>query len=290
MLEAKFYETYYFCNIIRNILHDPSPFLRNLEGFYGDQAIFYLLEPFKKYSTFHEFIEFIVTDIYYETTYDVDLGNMKKTYYDLSTCSIDIEDIEDIEPLKLPIELAFEFHKIEYESFKQHLNFYNKTFFDCDEDDIYDYMSELMHSEAYEKLIDQTVKEIFYILFQNRELMLIFNEMISSILASRLNEYIPDEVKHLFKKSGVLNRKTISKWVKRAVYFRDRGCCVICRKDLSGILNLESLENYDHMVPLARHGLNDVSNIQLLCYECNQKKLAGRAITSNIYQSWYPYD
>ena len=210
MLEAKFYETYYFCNIIRNILHDPFPFLRNLEGFYGDQAIFYLLEPFKKYSTLHEFIEFIVVDIYYEATSEIHLESMKKSYTNLSTFNIDSKIIRSY---KLPIELAFEFHKIEYESFETHLSFYEKMFVDCNEDDIYDYMSELMHSEAYEKLIDQTVKEIFYILFQNRELMLIFNEMISSILASRLNEHIPEEVKNLFKKSGVLNRKTIPNWV-----------------------------------------------------------------------------
>lgn len=287
MLEAKFYETYYFCNVIRNILHNPFPFLRNLEGFYGDQAIFYLLEPFKKYSTFHELIEFIVIDIYYETTSDVDLESMKESYSNFPTFNIDSKIIRSH---KLPIELAFDFHGIEYESFETHLSVYNKVFVDCDADDVYNFMDELTNSEAYEKLIDQTTKEIFHILFQNRELMLIFNEMISSILALRLNERIPEEVKHLFKKSGVLNRKTIPKWVKRAVYFRDRGCCVMCRKDLSGILNLKNLENYDHMVPLARHGLNDVSNIQLLCYECNQKKLAGRATTSNIYQSWYPYN
>ncbi len=287
MLEAKFYETYYFCNIIRNVLYDRFSFLIKLDGFYGDQAIFYLLEPFQKYSTLHKFIEFVVVDIYYETTSDVDIESMKKTYYDFSGFSIALEGIE---PTKLPIELAFEFHEIEYESFEIHLDFCNKGFVDCDEDDVYDYICELRNSEAYEKLIDQTTKEIFYILFQNRELMLVFNEMISSTLELRLNERIPEEVKHLFKKSGVLNRKTIPKWVKRAVYFRDRGCCVICRKDLSGILNLENVENYDHMVPLARHGLNDVSNIQLLCYECNQKKLAGKAVTSNIYQSWYSYD
>ena len=287
MLEAKFYETYYFCNIIRNILYNPFPFLRNLEEFHGDQAIFYLLEPFKKYSTLHDFIEFIVVDIYNEATSKIYLKSMKESYSNSFALNINSKIIRSH---KLPIELAFEFHGIEYEDFETHLGFYNKVFVDCDEDDIYSFMDELRNSEAYEKLIDQTTKEIFYILFQNRELMLIFNEMISSILKLRINEHIPEEVRYLFKKSGVLNRKTIPKWVKRAVYFRDRGCCVICRKDLSGILNLENLENYDHIVPLARHGLNDVSNIQLLCYECNQKKLAGRAITSNIYQSWYPYD
>lgn len=187
MIEAKFYETYYFCNIIRNVLYDRFSFLIKLDGFYGDQAIFYLLKPFQKYSTLHKFIEFIVIDIYYETTSSVDLENMKKTYYNFSTLPIDSEDIE---APKLPIELAFEFHKIEYESFEKHLSFYDRTFFCCDEDDIYNYMNELWDDKAYEKLIDQTTKEIFHILFQNRELMLLFNEMLSSTLELRLNEHI----------------------------------------------------------------------------------------------------
>jgi hypothetical protein len=72
MLEARFYETYYFCNIIRNILHDQFEFIRNLNDFYGDDKVFYLIAPFNKYSTLHYFIEFIVEDIYYEEASNVE--------------------------------------------------------------------------------------------------------------------------------------------------------------------------------------------------------------------------
>lgn len=287
MQEAKFYETYYFCNVISNILHDQFSFSRNLNEFYGDDAHFYLIEPFEKYSTFHKFIEFIVDNIYYEASSDVDLKARKKTYNNFSKIPTALEDIQ---PNKLPVELALTFHQIEYDCFYSYLLANGKKFITCDEDDIYEYMCELRYSGAYEKLIDQTVKEIFHILFQNRQLMLIFNDMISSVIEFGVDAPIPDEVEHLFKRPSILERKTIPKWVKRAVFYRDRGCCVLCDKDLSGMVNLENLENYDHMVPLARCGLNDISNIQLLCRECNQKKLAGKAITSSKYQSWYLYD
>jgi 5-methylcytosine-specific restriction endonuclease McrA len=57
---------------------------------------------------------------------------------------------------------------------------------------------------------------------------------------------------------------------------------------LSGLINLENLENYDHIVALARFGLNDVCNLQLLCERCNQvEKRDGDAVTSARYQSWY---
>ncbi|MBV4522630.1 HNH endonuclease [Pseudomonas sp. SWRI74] len=69
-----------------------------------------------------------------------------------------------------------------------------------------------------------------------------------------------------------MKRVTIPKWVRRAVFYRDRGRCVLCDKDLFGQINLENHKNYDHIVPLAKHGLNDTSNIQLLCKECNQMR------------------
>ncbi|NQX98816.1 MAG: HNH endonuclease, partial [Flavobacteriales bacterium] len=124
-----------------------------------------------------------------------------------------------------------------------------------------------------------------------RELMMIFNDMLASSLESHSDIPPPQEQASLFKKSGKLIRKNIPKWVKRAVFFRDRGRCILYYKDLSGTMNIDNVENYDHIVPLAKYGLNDVSNIQLLCKECNQiEKRAGQAETSNKYQSWYTYD
>jgi hypothetical protein len=285
--EAKFYETYYFCNIIRNVLYDQFSYIRSLNEFYGDDTHFYLLKPFEKYSTFHQFIEFIVDGIYYENASHEDLEAMQNIYKNYSRIPAALEDIK---PHKLEIELALKFHQIEHESFESYLADSGKNFATCDEDDVHDYMSEVRNSGAYEKLIDQTVKEVFHILFQNRPLMLFFNEMISSAIEIRADDPIPDGLEYLFKRPGILERKSIPKWVQRAVVYRDRGRCVLCDKDLSGMLNFENVENYDHVVPLARHGLNDVSNIQLLCHECNQEKRAGRGRTSSRYQSWYAYN
>ncbi|WHI44650.1 HNH endonuclease [Microbulbifer sp. TRSA001] len=121
--------------------------------------------------------------------------------------------------------------------------------------------------------------------------MMLFNDMMSRSLELAKDMLPPEETDQLFVRPGILKRKSIPKWVQRAVFFRDRGRCVLCDKDLSGTLNLENLENYDHIVPLSKHGLNDVTNIQLLCKECNQiDKKGGQPITSNKYQSWYSYD
>jgi hypothetical protein len=57
--------------------------------------------------------------------------------------------------------------------------------------------------------------------------------------------------------------------------------------DLSGLITIGSDKNFDHVVPLAQGGLNDVTNFQLLCDSCNSKKGAGDALTSDFYQALY---
>jgi hypothetical protein len=288
MIEARFYETYYFCNVVRNVLHDQFSYLRNLNDFYCDDRIFYLVQPFQKYSVFQEFIEFIVEDIFHEEVSKVELVDRRgviEKFKDIPSA------INDIKPKVLPIEHAFNFHEIEYLGFESYLEGVGKSFDDASEDDVYDYMNEIRLSGDYETLVQQTVKEVFHVLFQNRRLLMVFNQMMAAALEHQADLDPPEEQASFFSRSGFLKRTVIPKWVKRAVYFRDRGRCVLCDKDLSGMLNIDNQENYDHIVPLAKHGLNDVSNIQLLCKECNQnEKRAGNAITSNRYQSWYVYD
>lgn len=124
--------------------------------------------------------------------------------------------------------------------------------------------------ENYYETVESIKKEVLYLLFQNRTFLMKFNIFMSDAI------------------SGKSGRKNLPQWVKRAVFYRDNGKGVICQKDLSGLIEVEEEyeKQFDHIVPLEEGGLNDISNIQLMCSCCNQKK-GVKIYTSNVYRFLY---
>jgi hypothetical protein len=59
-------------------------------------------------------------------------------------------------------------------------------------------------------------------------------------------------------------------WAVKAVVARDQGACADCGINIT--FRLEATQHIDHIVPLARGGTNNLSNLQLLCEPCNLKK------------------
>ncbi len=55
--------------------------------------------------------------------------------------------------------------------------------------------------------------------------------------------------------------------VRKYVFDRDKYQCQSCGKT-----KLETELTIDHIMPLARGGSNDISNLHTLCRTCNQKK------------------
>jgi 5-methylcytosine-specific restriction enzyme A len=62
-------------------------------------------------------------------------------------------------------------------------------------------------------------------------------------------------------------RINIPKVVREYVLDRDKSQCQSCGKSDSAA----SLQ-IDHIIPLAQGGSNDISNLQVLCSTCNQRK------------------
>ena len=285
-LEFRGFETYYFASAVRNILHDQFGYLRDLDDFYGDGKHFSFAQPFSKFSAFHCFIEFVVSRIIYDKTCSIDMEQIRRAR------ARDSHIPKDHRPkfYPLPVSRALDYYGIEHTTFDQFLLERGESEnADANEDRVYDYYESLLLEGPLDLLLERVVDEVFFVLFSNRSLLSTFNEMLASVMSMSHHHdgIVPSEYRDYFKKNGTLERVHIPKWVQNAVFFRDRGRCTICKTDVSGLAGVGGGKNFDHIVPLGLYGLNDVSNIQLLCSPCNQDKGARNTDTSNLYEMWY---
>jgi len=129
------------------------------------------------------------------------------------------------------------------------------------------------------KLEDAT----FHLLFGDRNTLLNFNKM----LAGKVVLLGPDDHSS-FKKQGVLKRPTyIPTWLRKAIFHRDQGRCQLCQRDLTGLINPLTDQEFDHLWPLAKSGTNDPTNFQLLCKSCNRTKSAGEGKTGAFHYTYW---
>ncbi len=147
-----------------------------------------------------------------------------------------------------------------------------------------DELLEARNEQWFGDAFDNLVEEVFAILFQNVGFLQRFNEMTVWYLKSWLESFGTPEI----QTNGRLKRVHVPQFVKDAVYFRDRGECRSCKKAIDRQISPHHKECFDHIVPLANGGSNDISNIQLLGGPCNTDKSAHFRPVSEFYQRHYP--
>lgn len=133
-------------------------------------------------------------------------------------------------------------------------------------------------SDCFHDAIEEISDEIFHVLFNDVGFLQSFNILCAGYIESSGvgDQYVG--------RNGTLKRKTIPIWARRAIFHRDKGECRACKRSLAAIINRLDTERYDHIVPLARFGANDVTNLQLLCERCNLEKSAREMPVSRLYQ------
>lgn len=152
-----------------------------------------------------------------------------------------------------------------------------------DGDDFYRWFD--TNRDAFYEYWGEVTEEVFHIVFSNRRFLQQFSLSLGQHMRSAQLTFRPESV----TKNGAIRRCALPQWLKRAIFYRDQGRCVLCRKDLSGLLATDRQIHYDHIVPLARAGTNDPSNFQLLCSCCNGHKAASSDVTSNYYVPWWSF-
>ncbi|HEX2907840.1 MAG TPA: HNH endonuclease [Phototrophicaceae bacterium] len=189
----------------------------------------------------------------------------------------------DHDPEVTRLEQIFREYEISVEPFKAYLeNAYPNGDTDAN-DPFYEWF--VCNEDGFELLWEKITEEVFHILFGNRTFLLQFNLALADYLRYSSVKIPPQYL----DKKGVIKRQHIPQWVKKAVYFRDQGRCVLCQKDLSGLLSTDRSLQYDHIVPLNLWGTNDPCNIQLLCDKCNNSKSGDLIKTGLKYASWWDY-
>lgn len=266
LVSLEFYETYYNANILTNIISDPFTYIHKIHDWYVDDEEEVFLTAFPKLSRLHGFASHVISELIWEKISEVKKENNSYNLW---------------------IDRALKYHDLPCEGFGRFLRDQVVPSSGWDEDNVFDYHQELMLTGEMGDLIDRLSMEVFHVLFANRKVLRDFNVFLSSMFQGQFSEIPSSDLGQKLKKPGVLKRVGIPMWVKRAVFYRDRGMCSLCQKDLSGILSTQPDSQYDHMIPLAEGGMNDVTNIQLLCQSCNGEKSGKVVPVSSLYESWY---
>lgn len=143
-----------------------------------------------------------------------------------------------------------------------------------DQDSFFRYTSE---SDRYHAAIEEQADEVFHVLFNDLQFLQRFNQLCAEYI--EYSSFGED----LINRKGHLKRVALPVWVRKAIFHRDKGECRDCKRSLALTVNQIETARYDHIVPLARFGANDITNIQILCEPCNLKKSAKDMSVSPLY-------
>ena len=249
-IDMKFFNVYYFCHLANESMGKFDYATTNAE--FTERQFEIESEEFSKVSVLREYCSWLIGRVFYEQANSIANSREELDFNPISWINQAVLKYKGIDvSLNSDFTNDYEDYLEKYNEYIEYLNRYEDWLFDG--------------------IIYDIATEMEYILFQNRDFLLRFNEQQS----------VPYE-------DSPRKRAYIPEWVKRAVLFRDKGCCVFCKKDLTGLYILleDNEKHFDHIVSLNEGGLNDVCNIQLSCKGCNLKK-SDSSKTSTLYQSAY---
>lgn len=149
-------------------------------------------------------------------------------------------------------------------------------------------LTEMWGDPVWTRAHENLVEEVFHILFRDVVFLGRFNQLTSGYILA-FGEYASGTDAR-FTRQGRLKRLHVPQIVKNAIFHRDGGECRSCKRSLDRIVNPETTERYDHIVPLAEGGANDITNLQLLCNDCNSAKSGRLVSVSPDYIRAFPID
>ena len=75
-ISLRYFETYYYVNVIHNVLKRPGDYLRRINDWYENSSPDLFLRSFPKQTLLHSFADFVITDILFGDIDDVLLDSV----------------------------------------------------------------------------------------------------------------------------------------------------------------------------------------------------------------------
>ncbi|MGW4393840.1 HNH endonuclease [Amycolatopsis nivea] len=288
-IELRFSGTYYFVHRLDMYFsHQGFTFPIFSDEFY--ESFEYYILPFQRWTALHIFAEFFINQLLHEN----EMQALDGKYVRHGECT---DRYATHRPVWLLSVDLLENHGYDISILAEEFDSWHERNPRCCPDSSswtrqpnFDLLTDFVEDGTYAELVEKLAEEVFFVLFGNRSFLHKFHGYIAGWIVEAGAELEASE-NHLFRadaKSATLKRVKIPEWSKRAVFFRDRGRCSLCERDLNGTQSPINRAEYDHIVPLARGGLNDVSNLQLLCRECNNEKRVADVEPGRTYERWFP--
>jgi hypothetical protein len=288
-IELRFNGTYYFVYQLDAYVSRQSILSREFSDEF-DEGLSYYVTPFQRWTSLHVFTEFFIRQVLHED----EMRALRAEYVRRGSCSDKYSPHDSTWLLSVDLMKS---HGYDVASILKEFDGWHERNARCCPpvlDDAkrpdFDVLDEAVEDGSYAELLRQLTEEVFFVLFGNRTFLYKFHAHLAHwVLHSEASVWLPEN--DLFRKDtelSILKRVRIPEWAKRAVFFRDRGHCCLCERDLGGGYSPVNRAEYDHIVPLARGGVNDVTNLQLLCKECNNQKRATEAEPGRMYERWFP--
>ena len=144
---------------------------------------------------------------------------------------VTLDSIVNNRKYELWVDQALRHHGFQTAGFRHWLKIQSRSLEEITEDDIHDYHHELAESGELDALLTQLSNEVFFLLFGNRALLARLNNYVAAAVQHIERDELEPEHFGLLDRNGVPARSHIPEWVRRAVFFRDRGMCAACNTD-----------------------------------------------------------
>jgi hypothetical protein len=231
----------------------------------------------EKYSLLHHFIEgYLCRYLSY------------KRYYLFDSLCDDLEKERLLDFFRSQYELISEYQYNNF-NYEEVIDTLNVAFENSDYENDKEYKEGLealydKYVEEFEPFIPKIVDSIFFLLFGNKKFLFNFNNYMSSFVSK---QYLPNDMFNEY--NHIIRANFLPEWLKRAVYYRDRGRCQYCNRDISGLFSIleDKEKHFDHIIPLEKGGTNDATNFQLTCSECNLSKNKNLVAPEHYYEVYW---